>query len=574
MSKQQINYDKLNYGIYCRKSSETEDRQVQSLETQLRELSEHAKRNELNIVEVIQESKSAFTVGREGFSRMKQLIESGKINALLVINANRISRNPIDSADIIHLLDLKKLLYVRTPSTCYTSSTNDKLMLGLQFLMSKADSDGKGDAVKDGQKTKAIKGYPHGVASLGFLNDKTEEKGNRKWLVDKERFPKIKLIFKKYLAGGISGNKLREYAVKDLGLTTAKHKKIGGQPISKSRIFYILKDPIYAGFFYQDGERYELNKSLPRIITESEHNKILRMLGIVSTPRSQNHQTLYSGLIKAPEGYILSQDVKLQAICDCKNKFSCASVNYCPKCNKEIKDMENPKILNYCYYYDARLKKKGIKKYPNVSEKVIDESLKDYIQENFILPPSLAEWSRKYISELKDSDLEDTLILEMNYKNEKVKYEEEKARAREMLRDQFITNEEYKMDIERIDNKYNFLNKKSDPNNVDWLSKLNQIIDLNQSILNILENGTFIEKREALFSLGTNLTLKDKNLYFSWDKSIETLISGLNLIKSELRQYEPKITIDNIGLKEKTDEFSPVFSTMLRGQGSNLRPIG
>ena len=67
-------------------------------------------------------------MGREGFNEMMSLIKSGKANAVLVIRANRISRNPIDAGYVISLMDEKKLLYIRTPnSTCYTSSSTDNL---------------------------------------------------------------------------------------------------------------------------------------------------------------------------------------------------------------------------------------------------------------------------------------------------------------------------------------------------------------------------------------------------------------------------------------------------------------
>lgn len=239
-----LDTSKLNYAIYCRKSSDSEDKQIQSLETQLRELEDHAKKNELNVVEIITESKSAFKCGREGFNKLIKLIDSKKVNAILVVRANRISRNPIDAGQIISLMDQKKLLYIRTPSsTCYTSSSTDKMMIGLELIISKKDSDDKGEMVKEGQKTKALKGYPHGIASLGFLNDMSDEKGNRKWKIDKNRLPKVNIILKRFLIGDISAGKLYEYATKDIGLTTVNRKRIGGGPITKSRIYMILKDP-------------------------------------------------------------------------------------------------------------------------------------------------------------------------------------------------------------------------------------------------------------------------------------------------------------------------------------------
>jgi len=51
--------------IYCRKSSEDEERQVLSIEAQLHELREFAKQNGLFVVREYYESKTAKEPGRE-----------------------------------------------------------------------------------------------------------------------------------------------------------------------------------------------------------------------------------------------------------------------------------------------------------------------------------------------------------------------------------------------------------------------------------------------------------------------------------------------------------------------------
>ena len=53
------------YFIYCRKSSEDEERQILSIEAQLTELREYAKQQGLFIVREYYESKTAKEPGRE-----------------------------------------------------------------------------------------------------------------------------------------------------------------------------------------------------------------------------------------------------------------------------------------------------------------------------------------------------------------------------------------------------------------------------------------------------------------------------------------------------------------------------
>ncbi|MCL5004098.1 MAG: recombinase family protein, partial [Patescibacteria group bacterium] len=67
----------IKYYIYCRKSSEDEERQVLSIEAQLTELREFAKQNNLFVVKEFYESKTAKEPGREIFNEMLGEIEKG-----------------------------------------------------------------------------------------------------------------------------------------------------------------------------------------------------------------------------------------------------------------------------------------------------------------------------------------------------------------------------------------------------------------------------------------------------------------------------------------------------------------
>ncbi|MCX6756193.1 MAG: recombinase family protein [Candidatus Nomurabacteria bacterium] len=556
-----LDTSKLNYIIYCRKSSEGEDKQVQSLDTQLRELEDHAKRNGLNIIEVISESKSAFKIGRPGFDRMMNLIKIGKANAVLVIRANRISRNSIDAGYAISLMDEKKLLYIRTPnSTCYTCSSTDKMMIALELIFSKKDSDEKGDMVKEGQMSKALKGIPHGRACLGFLNDKSEEKGNRKWLIDEIRLGKIKILLDMFLTGTHSAGKLYKYAINDLKLTTVGKKRQGGQLIVMSRIYEILKDPIYSGFFFYGGERYELDRNLPRLITEAQHNKIKQILSRKNIPKSQHHEAVYAGFIQSTEGNYMGLDPKFQVICDCKKKFAYRDKTHCPQCRVNIDRMENPKYLDYSHYYDVK-KKKASLPYKCISEKNITKEMIKYINENLNFSNDLLEWSKKYIYEMKDQEVSAKVLISKDRENRKEDYELKKSKLRGMLRDGKITDDEYNIDLEFLNKEYTDTN--IEVQNVDWYQEMMDITNLTQGVVEVLQNGSFQSKRNILSKLGSNLVWNDEKLSIYNRKSIEALVKGIKSIKSIYPKFEPSLSFAEQGLNEKTSEFSLVNSTML-----------
>ncbi|MEK7493556.1 MAG: recombinase family protein, partial [Patescibacteria group bacterium] len=66
---------KPKFFLYARKSTEDDDKQVMSIEAQLFELREFASRENLEIIEEFQESKSAKSPGREVFGQMMLKIE-------------------------------------------------------------------------------------------------------------------------------------------------------------------------------------------------------------------------------------------------------------------------------------------------------------------------------------------------------------------------------------------------------------------------------------------------------------------------------------------------------------------
>src|SRR3989344_8791400 len=156
----EINFGELKVGAYLRKSSDSEDKQVQSIETQEREVQTMSERFRFHLKNgyIYAETKSAFSPGRERFGQLLDDIESGKINALAVVNANRLARNSMDGARIVDLMDRKKLLAIFTLSKISLNNANDKMMLGLEFLMSKKDSDDKRGFVKKRAKNKNAEG--------------------------------------------------------------------------------------------------------------------------------------------------------------------------------------------------------------------------------------------------------------------------------------------------------------------------------------------------------------------------------------------------------------------------------
>ena len=73
----------MKYFIYTRKSTESEDRQVMSLESQFSELKEFAAKEKLEIVASLSEAQTAKEPGRKVFAEMLDRICAGEAGGIL-----------------------------------------------------------------------------------------------------------------------------------------------------------------------------------------------------------------------------------------------------------------------------------------------------------------------------------------------------------------------------------------------------------------------------------------------------------------------------------------------------------
>ena len=104
----------MRYIIYCRKSTDTDDKQVLSLESQQNELKRIVERDNLQVVDILTESRSAKAPGRPFFDQMLNLIEKGKADAILCWKVDRLTRNPVDGGKLQWLLQNGKIKEIKT----------------------------------------------------------------------------------------------------------------------------------------------------------------------------------------------------------------------------------------------------------------------------------------------------------------------------------------------------------------------------------------------------------------------------------------------------------------------------
>lgn len=561
---------KITYGIYYRKSSEAEDRQAQSIPDQIRDTDAVAKRENLNIgMRFPGESQSAFTIGRPIFADLTKSITEGKINAILVWHPNRLARNPVDAGMLLYLMDEGKLKIIQTPSRTYLNNSSDKFMLQLEFGMSKKDSDDKSEVVKRALEGRAKRGLPNGLAHIGYLNDQSQEKGNRGWIKDPVRYPLVKKLLTMMLTGKYSVRELHIFANEDLHLTTFKRKNVGEKPISLSYMYVLLKDPIHAGFFFQESAegktRYEFTGVQP-MISEEEYWKIQDMLGTNGLPRVTSRRAAYNYFAKCGTcNGSLSTDFKFQVICDCKKKFHYLDKDKCPSCETAIKKMEKPTFLTYIFYYCIN-HKKGRTTCPKngIEEKNLETQLLADLNQTIAISRELSAWCIDNIGKAKDQVLEDNLNIQRSLEQQKNSVEDKLKRLNiRRISADYSPEEEAEFDNlqKELREELSLLKLKLADTDVDWFKDARRDFDLMSEISLIIRGGTVEQKKDLLFAFGTNLDISAKKVAVRNKKSIEVFKNFLLLARTENKAFEPAICLAN---KDKTEVFTSVCPILLR----------
>jgi len=232
------------YCLYARKSTESEERQVLSIDSQIKEMLQLAEREGLEIVCMKRESHSAKETGqRPVFNEIVEEIRQKKYNGILTWAPDRISRNAGDLGKIVDLMDAGFLEEIRTFGQKFGNNPNEKFLLMILGSQAKLENDNRGVNVKRGLRTRVEMGLWPGVAPLGYLNQKHMDK-KCQVIVDPLRAPIVKKMFEKVAYEKMSGRKIYNWLRFEANFYTR-----GNKPLTLGGIYRILDNQFYHGIF-------------------------------------------------------------------------------------------------------------------------------------------------------------------------------------------------------------------------------------------------------------------------------------------------------------------------------------
>lgn len=265
---------KAKYCLYARKSTESEERQVLSIDSQIKEMLQLAEREGLEVVAMKRESHSAKETGqRPIFNELIEEIKQEKFNGILTWAPDRISRNAGDLGKVVDLMDSGKLLEIRTYGQQFRNNPNEKFLLMILGSQAKLENDNRGINVKRGLRTRVEMGLWPGMAPIGYLNQKLMDR-KCQIIIDPERAPIVKRMFEKVAYEGWSGRKVYNWLKFELNFYTR-----GNKSLTLSGVYRTFENPIYYGPFEypRDSGNWYQGKHEP-IITQELFKKAQEQL--------------------------------------------------------------------------------------------------------------------------------------------------------------------------------------------------------------------------------------------------------------------------------------------------------
>ena len=342
--------------LYARKSTDVEDKQVLSIDAQLTELREFAKRENLNIAQEFIEKQSAKIPGRPVFNEMMKCIEKGDADCILSWHPDRLARNSVDGGQIVYFLDIGLLASLKFPQFWFESTPQGKFTLSMAFVQSKYYVDSLSENTKRGLRQKVRMGIFPSQAPVGYLNDSR----TKTIVVEKKKSRIVRLAFERYVKGGQRLEDIANFLAKS-GVTTRTGKRI-----SKTKASFILSNPFYIGLFKYGGELHEGKHE--SIISKKLFDEAQEMLKLRGQPerKPQNEPQPYCGLI------------------------SCASCGMMITGEYKVKKQKNGNIHEYIYYHCTKKRKDMKCPEPCIRQEELDRQLSSEIQK-VSLPKDWAE---------------------------------------------------------------------------------------------------------------------------------------------------------------------------------------
>ncbi len=485
------------YVIYARKSTESEDRQVLSIDSQVRELQQLARKHGVQVADVpLTESRSAKAPGRPVFGELMRRIHHGQVRGVLCWKMDRLARNPYDSGLILQAQADGKLERIITSDGVKTADGNDRLMGTFELAIAAKYIDDLRANVKRGNRARFEKGWPNYLPPIGYLLDRE----TKTIVKDPDRFDLVRRMWDELLAGG-RPKIIARTASKKWGLLTVRRGRIGGIPITYSSIYKIFRNAYYAGFIrLKDGRRY-LGAHEP-MITPEDFERAQKILGSRARTGPVRHENTFAGFVR------------------CGN-CGCAVVA----------EFHWKKGKQYAYHRCCRSKPRMVCREKPISEDILRRQLSAYLRRLAIPEPVLAFLSGK-LDRLDLRNAGSAVMLKEQRAKALTALEREERELLGLRMRQIVDEAEFHREREALGQRRRDLEEGMADQQMeaetreDRAERFAKLLNITEGGPFVVENGTPVQLRSLLQELQLKIGLRGRRLDFTVQEPLRYLVKA------------------------------------------------
>ena len=292
----------LRCAIYTRKSSEEGlEQEFNSLDAQ-REACEayiRSQRHEgwtLLPTQYDDGGISGGTLQRPAMKRLLADVTSGRVDLVVVYKVDRLTRSLSDFAKIVEVFDAHGASFVSVTQHFNTTTSMGRLTLNMLLSFAQFEREVTGERIRDKIAASKRKGmWVGGSVSLGY---KVQDK---KLIIDPEQAAMVRSIYQSYLDLGTV--RLLQHRLDTEGITG-----VGGRPIGRGALFYMLQNRIYRGEISHRGNVYPGEHQA--IVDAELWTAVQQRLAQARTQRrsgaNANNPSMLAGMLTDPVGKPMS----------------------------------------------------------------------------------------------------------------------------------------------------------------------------------------------------------------------------------------------------------------------------
>lgn len=328
--------EKKKCGLYMRVSTEDQAREGFSLPEQKERLETFCKFKGYEIVDYYQDAGISAKTGnyRPEFERLKEDIKSKKINTIISLKLDRITRSIYDWENLITFLDENEAYLDCANDEVNTTTANGKMVARLLMSVSQNEIERTSERTKIGLAGAIKQGHIPHVAPLGYKHE------NKTLVIDYSTKDVVVKIYELYYEG---------YSYKKISNIFNEEKVLGKDNWRDSTIQTILENKIYKGDFVH-GKRTKNPTYYENVVEPIVSKKMWEDCQVQKKKNSRSYQRTLT--------YLYLQKLK------------------CPKCGRilggKATTKKNGKPYFYYYCNDCKI---------SFKENVINEYFNQFIGE-------------------------------------------------------------------------------------------------------------------------------------------------------------------------------------------------